>query len=91
MQTGGSSVAIEGRMNNFLDFYYTAPEKILFDCNIRSRQIYLAEFIGFLHQGKHEAPKSTNSVNVIKQLNNVIHKCSVAIQLKAANVHYNKF
>jgi hypothetical protein len=93
LQTGRSIVFMDGRVNNFLNLYYNSPEKILLTWNIRSPQMYLAEFIGLLSGGSSRpAPvKSNNSGNAIDQLSNVLQKGSAELHLEAANVHYNNF
>jgi AsmA-like C-terminal region/AsmA family len=91
LQTGRSIVTMEGRVHNFLNLYYKAPEKILLTWQIHSPQLYLAEFFGFLGGSKPTTTRSTNSGNIIDQLGNVLEKGNAAIHLDAANVHYNKF
>ena len=102
LQTGRSVVTMEGRVNNFLNLYYSAPEKILLTWKIRSPQIYLGEFLGFLSDNgsnngfvaNKQVPavaNKGNSGNVINQLSTVLQKSHVAMQLDVDNVHYFKF
>lgn len=93
LQSGHSVVLMEGRVKNFLNLYYNAPEKILLSWNIRSPQLYLAEFLGFLSGGasKPASPRKGNSGNVIDQLSTVLQKGQAEMHLDVANVHYNKF
>jgi len=94
IQSGRSVVLMQGRINNFLNLYYDAPEKIVINWQITSPQLYLGEFIGFLgtrHQTEAVAKSRKNSGNIVKQLGNVLDKSQVAIHVNAANIHYKKF
>ncbi|MFA4868651.1 MAG: AsmA family protein [Pedobacter sp.] len=94
LQSGKSIVMMDGEVHNFLNLYYTAPEKILLNWKIRSPQIHLAEFIGFLgsrkpapKRKKHNNSKSTFS----EDLNQVFERSNVKMNLKVDKVYYNKF
>jgi hypothetical protein len=94
LQTGRSIVLMNGRVNNFMNLYYNSPEKILLTWNIRSPQMYLAEFIGLLSGGADRPAAPTpqrNSGNIIAQFSNVLQKGSAELHFNVANVHYNKF
>jgi AsmA-like C-terminal region len=95
LQAGNSIVNMEGRVNNFLNFYYDAPEKIFLTWQINSPQLYLGEFLGFLSGSgetrKKKVTHNTNSGNVIDQLSNVLEKSRTEMHLKVDNVHYLKF
>jgi len=86
-------VWMNGRVNNFLNLYYNAPEKIVLTWNIHSPQLYLGEFLGLLNNGDdaESMPKSRNSSNVIDQLSNVLRKGNAELHLQADNAHYFKF
>jgi AsmA-like C-terminal region/AsmA family len=95
LQSGQSVVNMGGRVNNFMNLYYDAPEKILFTLDINSPQLYLGEFLGFLAgdstKTKKQVIKNTNSGNVVDQLSNVLEKGNAEMHLRVANVHYFKF
>ncbi len=93
IQTGRSVVMMQGRVNNFLNLYYSAPEKIVVNWQINSPQMYLGEFLGFLASRKNETVKASkpNSGNVIDQLSNVLTKAKANMHLQVANLHYNQF
>lgn len=92
LQTGRSIVKMNGSVHNFLNLYYSAPEKILLNLQIRSQDFFLGEFIGFLGTGsKTVVVAEANSGNIVKQFNNVLQKGNAAITLDVANAHYNKF
>lgn len=94
LQSGKSVVMMDGEVRNFLNLYYTAPEKILLTWKIKSPQIHLGEFLGFLGSRrpavklrKQNAKKSTFS----EDLNEVFEKSNVNMHLSVDKVYYNKF
>lgn len=95
LQSGRSIITMDGKVKNFMNLYYDAPEKILLTWQIRSQQMYLGEFLGFL-SGSGAKPSTkprpaVNSGNAIDQLSNVLEKGSADMHLEVANVHYFKF
>ncbi|MDN5288285.1 MAG: AsmA family protein [Mucilaginibacter sp.] len=94
LQTGNSVVNMEGKVSNFLNLYYTAPEKILIVWQITSPQLHIAEFLGFLNarQGGGTPTKGKGGkVNLNNQLNTVFDKGSAELHLRVAKVYYKKF
>jgi hypothetical protein len=91
MQTGNSIVYMRGHVNNFLNLYYTDPEKILISWQITSPQLHIAEFLGFLNARKSEAPAKTGKVNLNNQLNTAFDKGKAELHLRVAKVYYKKF
>ena len=94
LQSGRSVVLMKGRVNNFLNLYYNAPEKLVLDWQITSPQLYLNEFIGFLGTRQQDVAvvkRKKNSGNIVDQLGTVLDKAQATIHLRAANVHFKKF
>ncbi|MFD1257230.1 AsmA family protein [Mucilaginibacter terrae] len=94
LQSGRSIVMMEGRVNNFLNLYYSAPEKILLTWQIKSPELRLAEFLGFLNarqQAKTSNATRANSGNVVDQLSNVLEKGNAEMHMEVAKVYYKKF
>ncbi|MDP9078345.1 MAG: AsmA family protein [Bacteroidota bacterium] len=94
LQSGRSVVLMQGHINNFLNLYYDAPEKIVLDWQITSPQLYLGEFIGFLNtrqQAKTITKSRKNSGNIVNQLGTVLDKAQASIHIRAANVHFKQF
>ena len=94
LQSGKSVVMMDGIVRNFLNLYYTAPEKILLTWKIRSPQIHLGEFMGFLSSRK-PAPKkirkNERKSTFSEDLNDVFEKSNVNMHLSVDKVYYNKF
>ncbi|HTK18039.1 MAG TPA: AsmA family protein [Mucilaginibacter sp.] len=95
LQSGHSIITMDGRVKNFMNLYYTAPEKMLLIWDIRSRELYLGEFLSFLEgDGAQVSAKSkpaANSGNAIDQLSNVLEKGAAAMHLDVGRVYYNRF
>ncbi|CAM3874476.1 AsmA family protein [Mucilaginibacter galii] len=94
LQSGRSVITMQGRVNNFLNLYYSAPEKILLTWQIKSPELRLGEFLGFLNsrqQVKTSAATPANSGNVIDQLSNVLEKGNAEMHMDVAKVYYKKF
>jgi hypothetical protein len=93
LQTGNSVVNMQGKVSNFLNLYYTAPEKILIVWQITSPQLHIAEFLGFLNARQSEAPAKTKNtkVNLNNKLNTAFDKGKAELHLRVAKVYYKKF
>ncbi|RWY46197.1 AsmA family protein [Mucilaginibacter gilvus] len=93
LQSGQSIVRMEGQVKNFLNLYYSAPEKILISWQVTSPQLYLAEFLGFLNTAKPSGKpaKRANSDNVIEQLATVLNNAKADMHMRINELHYRKF
>lgn len=91
LQSGKSIVFMDGSIRNFLNLYYTAPEKILLNWQIKSPELHLGEFLGFLGTRKPKAKKRTPKSNFSDNLNEVFEKSQVNMNIKVDKVFYNKF
>ncbi len=93
-QIGKSILNMNCSIQNFLNFYYTDPSKILVNLNMSSPQLNLGEFIGFLGQRKavkKKIPEKNAVKEVTEQLNTVLAAAKVQIQLKVNQAIYNRF
>ncbi len=90
LQSGRSSVFMEGNVRNFLNLYYSAPEKIQIDWQIRSPQLYLGEFLGFL-SSKTKIPVKKKNSNFADQLSTVLEKGRANMHLQIDKAYYFKF
>jgi len=93
LQSGKSVVFMEGSVKNFLNLFYTAPEKTLLSWKMRSPEIYLGEFIGFLGLRKGGKPPKRNSkkTNFANQMNMMLENGNAEINIRVGKVHYNRF
>ncbi|WP_316819034.1 AsmA family protein [Pedobacter nyackensis] len=94
LQSGKSVVMMDGVVRNFLNLYYTAPEKILLTWKISSPQVHLGEFLGFLERRRPAAKtrkKSVKKSTFSEDLNEVFEKSNVNMHLSVDKVYYNKF
>lgn len=93
LQSGRSVINMEGEIRNFLNVYYTSPEKVLLNWRINSPEIHLAEFLRFL--GKREVSrrvkKKTKNADFTEEINTLFDKSRVNMQLRVRKLFYNKF
>lgn len=99
MQNGSSVVYMQGKVSNFLNLYYTAPEKILIVWQITSPQLRLGEFLGFLNNRGGQSSRSGSSkgmnraanAKMTHRLNTAFDKGQAELHLRVAKVYYKKF
>jgi hypothetical protein len=92
LQSGKSILNMEGNIENFLNLYYSEPEKILLTWQIRSPEIHLGEFFAFLSQRRPVIAKKKKSRSTFSEdLNMAFEKSRVALFLDIDKVYYNKF
>lgn len=93
LQSGKSVVNMEGGIRNFLNVYYTSPEKVLIGLNITSPEIHLAEFLKFLGKRNAAKPlkKKQKTADFTEETNLLFEKSRVNIALRVQKLFYNKF
>ncbi|MCX2452216.1 AsmA family protein [Pedobacter sp. PLR] len=93
LQSGKSIVLMDGHIRNFLNLYYNDPAKILLNWQIRSPQLHLGEFLGFLGSRKpaRAAKKNAKNTSFSEDVNDLFEKSKVDMHLRVAKVYYNKF
>ena len=92
-KSGKSIVNMEGNIHNFLNLYYTDPEKMVLNWQIYSPQLYLGEFMGFISSKKKGkvVKRKTATGNFTEELNTLFDRSNVAVNLKVDKLVYNKF
>lgn len=87
-----NTIIIEGKINNFLNLYYDAPEKMVVNWNIYFPNLDLKQFLGVLatSQKSKTVAKANKKPTISNHLRTVIEKCSVVIDIKADKINYNK-
>ena len=91
VSSGGSSLYMKGSIRNFLNLYYTDPQKILLDWQISSPEINLKEFLGFLGKRRSNIAATGNINKFSGQLDKMLDQASVHMKLAVAKVQYKKF
>jgi hypothetical protein len=93
LQSGKSVIMMDGTIRNFLNLYYTAPEKILLNWQIKSPELHLGEFLGFLGSRKpaKKTKRHAKHSNFSEDMNDLFEKSMVDMHLRVAKVYYNKF
>ena len=93
LQSGQSVINMQGQVRNFLNLYYTAPEKVLIDWKINSPEIHLSEFLKFL--GKRtiakKSAKPKKNADFTDDINEFFDQSSVNVALRVKKLFYNKF
>lgn len=87
-----NTIFIEGKINNFLNLYYDAPEKMVVNWNIYCPNIDLKQFLGVLatSQKSKAVAKTNKKPTMSNQIRTAIEKCAVVIDIKADKINYNK-
>lgn len=92
LKTDKSIVNMKGDVKNFLNLYYTDPQKIVLRWEINSPQLHIAEFMGFLGGRKTaSANKNRRRGNFTDEINTLFEKSNVAISLNVDKLYYNRF
>jgi len=93
LKSGKSIVNMEGSIKNFLNLYYTAPEKIMLSWKIDSPQLHLGEFLGFLgaRQRNKKVAAKPRKGNMTEEINDLFEKSNVDIKLRVDKLYYNRF
>lgn len=85
-----NAFTIEGKIDNFLNLYYDAPEKMVVNWDIYSPNIDLKQFLGVLASSQKNKVATNKKATMSQQLRNAIEKCVVDINIKADKINYNK-
>ena len=93
LKTGKSVVNMEGSIKNFLNLYYTDPDKVVLEWNMYSPQLHLGEFMAFLGSRKKAQSqlKKGNKGNVSDDLDQLFEKANVDMKMKVDKLYYNNF
>ncbi|CAL1518256.1 AsmA-like C-terminal region-containing protein [Chitinophaga sp. MM2321] len=95
IQSVKSALQMDGKVKNMLNLYFTAPEKIELEWNIRSPLVDLNEFKSFLaprKKGKHTASKKKSNISrVSRQLEVVLDASNVNMQVQLDKVIFQHF
>lgn len=93
-QLGKSVLNMDCAIKNFLNFYYTDPQKIAINANLSSPYLYLNEFIPFLgpRQAKQQKIATKNMIKeASEQLSIALEAAKVNLLLNVNQAVYNKF
>lgn len=93
LKTGKSIINMNGHIKNFMNLYYTDPQKIVLNWNVDSPQLNVGEFMYFLgNRGKAKAAiRKSQKGNYTKEMNEFFEKTNVDIHLKVDKLYYEKF
>ena len=90
-QNQKNTVFMEGRVDNFLNLYYDAPEKMTVNWKIYSPYLDIKQIIGVLSYHDKSAPAKTETKTQSSgQLQEVFNKSKVSLDLQVDKLSYNK-
>lgn len=86
-------ISINGRVNNFLNFFNTDPSKAIFDWSIYSPDLDISKLRSSLH--RKASGKNKHGYSFFERLNNKIDKlfddCNAYLTIHAEKLTYKKF
>ncbi|MHA3789257.1 AsmA family protein [Flavobacterium hauense] len=93
LKTGKSVINMNGHIKNFMNLYYTDPQKIVLHWNVNSPNLNVGEFMYFLgSRGKAKAAiRKSKKGNYTKEMNEFFEKTNVDIHLNVDKLYYKKF
>ena len=88
-----SIVNMEGTIKNFLNLYYTDPEKVVLEWKVKSPALYLEEFTGFAGGRKVavSARRKKQKGDFTEDLNTLFDKSRVQVKLDVDKLYHKKF
>ena len=87
LNTQNSALKMKGQSDNFLNFYYDTPEKIVLNWDIHAEKIDLRDF----SFGSEKAASIKKSTKITPNVINILHQSNATINLRAENIVYKKF
>lgn len=93
LNKGKSSMKMEGSIKNFLNLYYTDPQKVVLNWQIESPRLYLTDFMGFAGSRKRKTSTAgtTKQGNFTEELNTLLEKSSVNMKLRVNKLYHKDF
>jgi hypothetical protein len=92
VQSGKSVVYMGGTVMNFMNLYYSSPDKIVFNWDVRSPELNIGEFMGFLGSRTQARPqKQVKKGNLGTNLSELFEKSKMDIHLRVDRLVYKKF
>ncbi len=93
LKTGKSIINMNGHIKNFMNLYYTDPQKIVLNWNVNSPQLNIGEFMYFLgsRSNAKAAIRKSKKGNYTKEMNEFFEKTNVDIHLNVDKLYYKKF
>ena len=92
LKSGKSVVSMEGSIKNFLNLYYTDPNKVVLTWQVNSPRLHLGDFMGFLGSRQHATATITGGTgNFTAELNELFDKSNVDMKLRVDRLYYKRF
>lgn len=91
IKTAKSDVLMDGKIENFLNLYYDAPEKIVLNWNVYSKKLDIREFVGMVSKRRKQSAAAKRKGNFTSELTEFMESSSVRMAMKIDRFSYNKF
>jgi hypothetical protein len=94
LKRGKSILEMEGNIKNFLNLYYTDPERVVLSWNIYSPHLHLNDFIAFAGNRKRTVravPKEPRKGNFTEEFNTLFEKSQVDLKLRVDKLYQKSF
>ena len=94
LKSGQSTMAMTGKVGNFLNLYFNSPDKILIDWSISSPFINVNEFSSFFTKRKNTVnttARYNKKLKLAAKLDEMLSACNVRMQLRVNKVIYRTF
>lgn len=91
VQSGKSTVMMNGHVDNFLNLYYSNPERIVLKWHIKSTHLQLSEFMGFIGSRQKTNTVVKKRGDFTNDLDILFDKSNVDMDLDVAKIIYNRF
>ncbi len=89
-----STMHMKGGVKDFLNLFYTSPDKAVIDWHITSNQINISDYLAFVSKAKYTVTtgkKHKTTSRYISRLNRFLELSTAHLDVNLANLYFRKF
>ena len=86
--TEKSSAIIKGYSDNFMEFYYDHPDKIVLNCEVYSKELHLTDLFVLTHRAK---PKKAGYIKDNNFLRTALNSQGISAEIKIDRLNHKNF
>jgi hypothetical protein len=89
-----STMHMKGGVKDFLNLFYTSPDKAIIDWHITSNQINISDYLAFVSKAKYTVTtgkKHKTTSRYISRLNRFLELSTAHLDVNLANLYFRKF
>lgn len=90
-QSGTSRMSMEGSMRNFLNFYYSDPQKILLELYLKSPNVNMNEFLSFLGKRRTSISQGSTVSRIARRLDRMLDQADAHLNINVDRVVFKRF